>query len=80
MTVSACCVKDYEDDDGVLAHDEENAIREAPDEDTADFRVFAQTLMGEWILDFASDGRPNFGGEFRTQARFAGTIRRRLMF
>ena len=38
MPVAACHVKDGKDDNDLFAHDEENEIRKAQDEDRADFR------------------------------------------
>jgi hypothetical protein len=67
-------VKDGEDDNSLLPHDEENVIRKAPGENAADFGLFTQAKVDARILNRALDCGTNFRGEFKTQPGFACLI------
>jgi tRNA (Thr-GGU) A37 N-methylase len=46
VTIVACGVQNSEDNDRVLAHNEEDSIGKSPGKDSADFGLFAQSQTG----------------------------------
>jgi hypothetical protein len=56
-----------EDNDCIFPHDEKDAIRKTPRQNSANIRLFSKLPMEEWIRHHQQRGRPNFSNEFQAQ-------------